>query len=131
MASRGSRSAIDPDERDVLTPSLTSLLRPIPKTKYPNLRYTIHDILPLDDATFPDRRAYAPDKSIKPPASITRGATRIRAGYHPRSLHFQTPNLIALCLKRKMRKEVLHALRKTGKGGNKKRKLNFWSRIGC
>lgn len=133
MVSRGSRPQRGSDGRDVsITPSLTTLLRPLPQQTIQRnpLKYTVKDIMPLDDPVLEDRRMYTPDK-LRTPTAYTRRAIRIRAGYHPRSLNFRIPNLVALCLKRKMRKEVLHALKKAGKGGQKKRKLNFWSRIGC
>lgn len=122
----------DQDEREVSTPSLDILLRPTPYQKQIKQLQLYNSFMKSAElSATPDRRAFRPDKTINPPASIRRGATRIRTGYHPRSLNFHTPNLIALCVRRKVRKEVLHALRKAGKGGQKKRKLNFWSRIGC
>lgn len=133
MVSRARQKAYASGERDLTTRSLAKLLTPSP---IPNLSFYDSNkrdnpySLALEDLG-PDRRMYTPDNKPKPPGSYTRGAIRIRAGYHPRSLNFLTPRLIGLCVKRRIRKEVIHALKKAGKGGQKKRKLNFWSKIGC
>jgi small-conductance mechanosensitive channel len=76
-----------------------------------------------------DRRRYKPDRTVRPPTAIKRKYTRIV----PHRLHvrFNVPSKIALCLRRKVRKEIMHAFKKAGKGGMKKPKFNFWSKVGC
>ena len=44
---------------------------------------------------------------------------------------FADPKRIALCIRRQKRKEVLHALNKTGKIGQKKPQRNEYSSISC
>ncbi|UDN67880.1 hypothetical protein [robinz microvirus RP_165] len=91
-----------------------------------------------------DRRRYRPDKSIAPPHAFNRAATRLHIGQLGRSLRaisrgklpsrvrFAVPNLIALCLRRQIRREVLHAFHRTTRGhGGGRRKRNFWSDVKC
>lgn len=59
--------------------------------------------------------------------------TRHRAQL-PFGLRFAVPQKTLICVRRKTRKEVLHALHKVGKGRSgfrKKRSRNFYSRISC
>lgn len=54
----------------------------------------------------------------------------------PAGVRFRLPRMVAICVRRKIRKEVLHAFRKTGKGGAKHRrreraKWNEFSLIKC
>lgn len=101
-----------------------------------------HYKIPTDN-TLTDRRTYFPDRRVRPVAAVTRQASRIVArdslGDRIRRqtkapLAFARPHLVAVCAKRKVRKEVLHALglknKRRGKGGGKRRR-NFWSSISC
>lgn len=47
------------------------------------------------------------------------------------SRRFAHPPGVAVCIRRKTRREVLHALRKTGGGGSRKRKYNWKSFVKC
>lgn len=50
----------------------------------------------------------------------------------PHQVAFRNPQSVLVCVRRKMRREVLHALRKTGSGsGRKKPKRNWTSGISC
>lgn len=44
---------------------------------------------------------------------------------------FQEPNRVLVCVRRKQREEVLHALGKTGRGGQKSPRYNWTSNISC
>lgn len=88
--------------------------------------------------SYEDRRTWHPDGPLRSVFAFRRSARRIldRANpmWHARSaLHFADPTRVVLCLRRKVRKEVMHALRKTGKRGRgqKPPKRNFYSAIGC
>lgn len=50
-----------------------------------------------------------------------------------RRVGFQHPWQVMICIRRKQRKEVLHAFKKTGSGGGKQRRprRNFWSEVRC
>lgn len=81
-----------------------------------------------------DRRRYRPDASTRPPHALTASAARVVARpdpSHPGALAFKHPPHVAICVRRKQRREVLFALKKTRKGAGAKRKRNFWSDISC
>lgn len=44
---------------------------------------------------------------------------------------FVDPRSVLVCARRKMRREVLHALRKAGKRGQKTPRRNYWSDVHC
>lgn len=82
-----------------------------------------------------DRRRFHPLGVFAPPAAKNRPSRRIVASRHPFGRHvlkFNVPRNVYLCARRKIRKEVLHALRLTGKGSaQKKRRRNEYSDISC
>lgn len=80
--------------------------------------------------TFDDRRKPRPS----PEMAVT-GTTGKKAFQQARALYHKSqmanPAFLAACAKRKIRKEVLHALKKSGKNGMSKRRTNFWSDKKC
>lgn len=58
---------------------------------------------------------------------------RRKVGYSTVSerLAFNIPKRLEMCIRRGVRKEVLHAKRKTGQKGQRKPVRNFWSAISC
>jgi hypothetical protein len=106
-------------------------------------RYTIRPLRPLASivVTLPpnlteleDRRTYRPDRSVRAPAAVQRKDTRLNTFPSPARLAaygFQNPHNVALCVRRKVRKEVIHAIRVAGKTGLKRPKRNFWSNVKC
>lgn len=91
-----------------------------------------------------DRRQYRNIRRIAPLAALSRKATRIipkvsnSFGVELRTLphrqRFVDPRQIALCVRRRARKEVIHAIgfARGGKGRpRKKPRRNFWSEISC
>lgn len=46
-------------------------------------------------------------------------------------LQFSSPKQVLVCVRRKVRKEVLHALKKSGRGGNRRRRYNSLSQVRC
>lgn len=83
-----------------------------------------------------DRRVYSPDFQTRPPGSLRKSHSRIKARAHTKdyALNFTAPQYVAICRRRKSRREVLFSLKIAGKSGvgrNKKRHTNFWSRISC
>lgn len=64
-------------------------------------------------------------------ARVLAGAERVRPMVMVTSRPgFAVPERVALCVRRKRRKEVLHALRKVGRG-HKRAKWNEWSKVRC
>ena len=49
----------------------------------------------------------------------------------PYQIAFSAPAETLVCVRRHRRKQVLHALRKTGKGGQKKARWSKWSSYRC
>ena len=92
---------------------------------------------------YEDRRTWHPDdarivQAVRSVFAFRRSAKRIidRANpmWHARSaLSFADPSRVIVCLRRKIRREVIHAFKKNGKGGRgqKRPKRNFYSAIGC
>ena len=52
-------------------------------------------------------------------------------GELPSQIAFSNPNRVAICIRRKRRKEVLFALRKTGRGSRARRHYNAHSFVRC
>lgn len=85
---------------------------------------------------YEDRRTWHPDGPLRSVFAFRRSARRVidRANplWHARAaLHFADPSRVVVCLRRRIRREVIHALRKNGKRGQKRPKRNFYSAIGC
>lgn len=84
-----------------------------------------------------DRRTFDPRGVLRPPSSFI-GKARVvaRKATHPTwpgiGLKFDIPRPIAICIRRKERKEVLFAKRKAGRGGSRKPpRRSFWSGVSC
>lgn len=97
---------------------------------------------PTVDRLIDDRREYHPLGFFKPATKISTGGpvgplrvsrpTKARPGRLPVNVGFTAPGDTAICVRRKQRKEVLHALKRTGKGGARRRpKFNWFSRVSC
>lgn len=125
-----------------ISPSLDSLLSPpLPPTK-PLVQTSL--VVPVSRPSVltpqSDRRLYHPNKFMvhalpRAAAQLVpdRRGNAIRAQNLSPRLMFNTPARVALCVRRKMRREVLHALkltRKSGKGGGRRHR-NAWSQIKC
>ncbi|AZL82912.1 hypothetical protein [Apis mellifera associated microvirus 39] len=91
-----------------------------------------------------DRRTWHPDSSYKPPRTLSgrkaaillppntpKRTQRARIGSKA-PLEFQAPRFVAVCIRRNQRREVLHALKKTGKGArSRKHRFNALSGVIC
>lgn len=88
----------------------------------------------------PDLRHWLPD----PAAAVfqaNRPSTRLfdqpnvnksgRRSSSATKLRFAVPKDVGVCVRRKSRREVLFALRKTGKGARSRRRRNEWSGVTC
>lgn len=92
-----------------------------------------------------DRRQWHPEGEFRPARAFVRSAARLIAPqpqrivrgrrirlFSPSMVAFAMPRKVAICVRRKTRREVLHALRVAGGGGmRKKRRFNAYSRIHC
>lgn len=89
-----------------------------------------------------DLRTFHPLEEMRPLFSTVRKASRVlpynvNVGRNRKAnvltfaerFRFADPRKVAVCVRRKQRREVLFALRKTGAGGRKRR--NQWSNVKC
>lgn len=84
-----------------------------------------------------DQRFYHPAGKGRPLVSVTRSSTRLNpdlVGTKARSQQrrFLYPDRVSVCIRRKIRRRVLHALRLTAKGAGARRRVRTgWSFAGC
>lgn len=88
-----------------------------------------------------DRRTYSPTRNYyakglsKKAAHITVGnvlrPSRSKKGGLSHGFAFAKPSNVAVCVRRHRRREVLFALRKTGKGSRSRRSRNAFSDVSC
>jgi len=140
MAKRGRR------QRDASSPSLQPksypTYNPNPNSVLPHtsglsdlaaLKHTGLDQVPVRSTPwqeYEDRRRYHPEGRYRPPAAFLRSARALVAG-PAHQIGFRAPNRVLLCIRRKQRREVLHALKRTGKGARSPRRRNYWSDVSC
>lgn len=77
-------------------------------------------INPVARSTPPNRDRFARLRTLEG----LRDGTLARVG-------FERPDRVMICVRRKIRREVMHALGHAGKGGQKPPKFNFYSKISC
>lgn len=102
------------------------------------------DLFPLADIE--DRRYYNPQGAFAPARSFSKPRHRLKAidrtpptgdlfrknRSQTRALiAFQAPQNVLVCVRRQRRKEVLHALNKAGKVGQRRPRRSFYSSISC
>lgn len=129
MARRSSRSArrdrrnaeaydfATPTPRRVASISISPIRRPVRVT--PRLQFV------------EDRRLWTPHREY--PVRKTNGVpvrrfTQVRSGRRD-FIAFPSPSRVALCVRRKIRRQVLHAFKKTNGSGPRRR--NTWSGVKC
>lgn len=104
------------------------------------------DLKPIED-----RRTWHPEGKARPARSFDSSRHRlvvgqaqvkqaVRTGYTklrhlalqvPKAVAFQAPEKVLVCVRRQMRREVMHALKKAGKRGQKSRRWSWYSNISC
>ena len=138
MSKRRTHTTYHPAQRGITTLPLTPLLTPsihylnlIRRSRLLTQSYREHQNENRRISSVIDRRRYHPDR-IKPAGATKRNATRL-VTRGPYSVAFAIPARVAVCAKRKTRREVLHAYRLTGSAGlgRRKRRRNFWSDVRC
>lgn len=87
-----------------------------------------------------DRRTFHPLRDLRPVASFVKSAARVvakqRVNFPQPSqtkalLAFADPRRVLVCVRRRIRREVLHAKRIAGSGGMRKPRRNALSSISC
>lgn len=131
------------DERDsseIASEPLQKLLRPNPiiKQSQPVAAFSPHKILKNTLRDIEDRRTFHPEAQKRPARSLNRSQHKLvlpakkNAPRLPARVAFDAPKQVLICIRRKRRKEVLFAKRKTGKGARARRhRHNYFSEITC
>lgn len=91
-----------------------------------------------------DRRLFHPLDDVRPAKGLSKFASQItvtpykrnrvrpKAAPTPDVFRFNAPVKVAVCVRRKTRREVLFALKRTGKGSRRRRRRrNYYSEVSC
>lgn len=84
-----------------------------------------------------DRRRWHPDGVFRRLETFGfRDSARVRVQARrsfrfPDVFRFADPRRVIRCVKRKERREVLHAIKKIGSGAGRPKRRNYWSNISC
>lgn len=128
--------------RDVRSDPVRSILRDLSNVVLPRID-PLADLRALNDARrvvtdIADRRRFHPMGPLRPAGGLTRNSTRLKIapaqkrGKLPSRISFNIPKHVAVCVRRKIRKEVIFASGKGGKGGRKAPyRRNYWSDVRC
>jgi hypothetical protein len=135
MARRHRSDSYSPAQRDLSTlythtRSLDALLTPVPLSPMPTLSPSLTRAAVLGTE---DRRMFDPLASTSLPAAARPDAARLVPSRAPNfvRLNFQNPAAVAVCVRRKVRREVLFATKKRRKGARGRKHYNYWSQFGC
>lgn len=125
MAKKSSRS-----QRGVSNTANPRLLATFsPFTPHPNQLNLFEDRRLFDPDPIPPARSFhTPRHRLVLPAPLQKPSVR---GALPHALGFQAPNKVLICVRRKIRREVLHAYKRTRKGASSSRRRNYYSSISC
>lgn len=123
--------------------SRSNARRSLPTT--PSYNHDFYGLRPVED-----RREFHPDGPSRPARSFKRSQHRLIVPEHipqpynqtrspgfdyyysiPNTIGFEAPRTVLVCVRRRRRKEVLHALKKTGKAGQKSPRRSAYSDIKC
>lgn len=114
-----------------LAPRLSRPTRWVPVTVAPS---------PYSPQALLDGRMWSPYKHIAPAPQFNVNANKlvVRDKFGdklrkavPVAVHFKEPSAVSVCVRRKQRREVLHALGRTGRHGKSKIRRNTWSDVSC
>lgn len=113
----------------------TSIRRDITIANNTSLLSDLNVLSPEPLTEVSDNRRLVPlQRVLKVPKTIKAKSAKIKAKVKPWSLSvsFGLPKDAVVCVRRKIRKEVLHALKKAGKFGRRKKpKFNYNSKYRC
>lgn len=125
-----------PSQRNIINPIASPrLLRRIS-----NIRTSSQMLLSLASLNMQDNRSYTPrqskHKSLSKPAQLVTGfvapaTIQKNKPLMQAQMQFSLPKKTTVCVRRGVRKEVLHALNKTGKGSGRPRRYTENSKIKC
>lgn len=106
--------------------------------------YRLSSVLPSLLRAYEDRRAYNPARDYRRAISLGRVFTATVGLKHPSrgvarpgmlardTFRFNVPRKVLICIRRKQRREVLHAAKRVGRGsGGGARRRNHYSEVSC
>lgn len=125
---RGGRKSRRDDYSIANTPTLDRMV--LPRVEFTPVRLPLLADLEQSLPSF-NRRRWHPER-LHPAGAMRRAADRLVQGRR-HTIRFAYPDLTAICLRRKIRREVLHARRRVPAAGIGTRapRYNFWSSISC
>lgn len=122
----------------------------ITSQRLPSLNQTFQNLLQSPLSLYEDRRTFNPEGDLAPARSFNQSRHRLiypnsqpnvnknrtpsntrTIKYPSASIAFDNPDKVLICARRKIRKEVLHALKKSGKTGQRRPRYNYYSKISC
>lgn len=152
LAKKSSRSTDSRSSAYTSTPTTTYATRSVPRTiqrpKPVTFSFSSDDVWNFDagavstqtplQEVYDDRRRYNPSRAYVGPVSSRPRAARVGHKFQPRVLFsraweaFNLPKHVGICIRRKIRKQIMFALKKRGKGARAKRhRFNSYSRVRC
>lgn len=126
---RGGRRKGERDTFAIANTTLPNLV--LPRVEIRPVRLPVLAELEYALPSFGNRRRWHPER-LHPAGAMRRAADRLVAGRR-HTIRFAVPDLTAICLRRKIRREVLFARRSVPLAGvgTHSRRRNFWSSISC
>lgn len=122
---RSDRYSYTPPNRRYVAPLPRVVLRPIVVVRHPPVNL--------------DMRTFHPMGRLRPRPALPVAARRLVPSQPKRysaasishKMGFAVPKRVLVCVRRKQRREVIHAKRLTRKGAGSPKRRNIWSAISC
>lgn len=109
-------------ERVPSADAILKMLRPLPVPQQTTSRQLVED-----------RRQFHPMRTVRPARTLRGTPARItvKSFADPR-WQFEHPRRVLVCVRRKERRQVMFALKRTGKGSrSRRRRRNYFSEVKC
>lgn len=78
-----------------------------------------------------DLRRYYPDRRIRPAPTLVGTLARVRRDFRDLRFQFDVPARVMVCVRRKVRREVMFAIGRGGGGNTRRRRRNQESNVKC
>lgn len=88
-------------------------------------------VRPIAEPKAASRLKLPRESAVSSHRSVQDRSRNSRAGTLPVQVAFSQPKQVTVCIRRKTRREVLFAKKRTGKGAQSRRTLNQWSDVKC
>lgn len=125
------RKRMRSEERDAIAVSMPRRMPPPVRSDFSSLA----DLIEIEDnRTWTPVPFHSPvSVFLKADANVNVGRKRnVQFAYNARDIfRFERPEHLARCVRRKQRREVLFALRRTRSGRGRPKRRNYWSDVSC